>query len=385
MVLPQSVVHGLRPHAHGLSTGPARGGPEPGTLPEMQDIITAYLEGEGQGVITAAKARHLGCSHAVLRGMERAKLVVRVARGAYVSARMFNPPSDHPAATDAFTLQEHRHLLRLDALAQTYGDKVAASHQSAVLAWGLPTQRSSLDRVHLVHAAGGRTTRRFDTFTIHTCELAEVVTTHHGRLLVVAPLAVIGQAITVGVAQGVAAMDAAIVGELTTMSELAAMLERMRHTPRLGLARRAVSLADGLAESPGETRLRLVLLELEMTFTAQHWVCTENGRHYRVDCYLPELGVVLEYDGRGKYDGQRRKGAGDHRDGSDAAAAGRQALAEEKVREDDLRLDGFGVGRVTAANLTARRVAAIVAAASKQARARAVRRPAEPPTWAVQG
>lgn len=351
----------------------------------VQEIITAHLDGVGKGVITAAEAQRLGCGSTVLRTLVRKKVLLRAARGVYVSAKRWNPPGDHPARASTFALQEHRHLLRLDALLRNYGPTVAASHQSAVLVWGLPTQSASLGRVHLVHTSGSRKARRHDTFTIHTCELDDVLTRHQGRPVVSAALAVIGQAITVGVRQGVAAMDAAIVAGHTTETEVAAMLERMRHTPRLGLARRAASLSDGLAESPGESSLRLVLIELGINFLAQHWIHTESGQHYRVDFYLPDLGVVLEYDGQVKYDAGRGGWADRHGHAESRGASGRLALVQEKAREDDLRLDGFGVGRVTAADLSAQRVAKIIATARRQVQPRALRRQAEAPPWASRG
>ena len=148
----------------------------------------------------------------------------------------------------------------------------------------------------------------------------------------------------------------------------------MRHTPGLSTARAALDLADGLAESPGESRLRVLLTRLGIEFVAQHWVRTSAGRHYRVDFYLPALGVVLEYDGRVKY-------AGDNA-GLDGGRSGQESLIAEKRREDDLRLDGFGVGRVTASGLTARAVRQTVSAAGRQAQPSAVGRASEPPPWA---
>jgi hypothetical protein len=64
------------------------------------------------------------------------------------------------------------------------------------------------------------------------------------------------------------------------------------------------------------------------------------------------------------------------------AGGGREALLAEKRREDDLRLDGFGVGRVTAGRLTVRAVREMVSAASRQAQPSAVGRASEPPAWA---
>lgn len=162
-------------------------------------------------------------------------------------------------------------------------------------------------------------------------------------------------------------MDAALQRGLTSRAEITALIGRMRFTPHLTVARAALERADGLAESPKATDLRLLLLRLGLTVVAQFWTRTSNGRYYRVDFYLPELGVVIEYDGRLKYRGGR----------------GTQALVEEKAREDDLRLDGFGVGRVGAGQLTAAELSRVVRPAARQAQPQALRRRPEPPDWSV--
>ncbi|USQ79763.1 hypothetical protein NF556_19590 [Ornithinimicrobium faecis] len=349
----------------------------------MNQHILRFLEGPGKGVITVPEAGQLGCSPTVLKKLFRDDTLTRVAIGTYVSTAQLHTPVRDGKQLHDYALAEHQHLLRLDALLRLHGPKVAASHQSAVLAWGLPTAKSSLERIHLVHTKRGRTARRRETHSLHTCELDDVITRHKGRLVVIPALAVIGQAMEVGLVAGVGCMDAAIVAQHTTRSELSEMVEKLRHSPGLGLARRALELTDGLAESPGETRLRLVLIELGFSFRAQHWIrIGESATYYRVDFYLYELGVVLEYDGQGKY-GEDRKAA----DSGKPRPAGsvNQALTDEKAREDDLRLDGFGVGRVTSSTLTAEKVRKIVTTAQRQAQPSAVHRPAEPPPWARAG
>lgn len=337
-------------------------------LHPMRDVIAQFLDGEGDGIVTVPESRDLGCSSAVLKGLIRDKTLERVAPGVYVSAALLrSPPQQTPGqgtSVDTFALAEHQHLLRLDAILRLRGKAVAASHQSAALAWGLPVPSNALQRIHVVHTAQGKTARRRATHSVHTCELDDVITRHEGRRLVVPALAVLGLAMEVGLEAGVAAMDAAILSRRTTRADLTEMMERLRHSPRLGLARRALALSDGLAESPGETRLRLVLVGLRVAFRAQHWVRIGTSEvYYRTDFYLIELGVVLEYDGRVKY-------------------AGREAVTREKTREDDLRLEGFGVGRVTAKDLSRDRVRKIIAAAAGQAQAHAKQRRADPPPWA---
>ncbi len=337
----------------------------------MQQRVHAFLDGPGEGIITTAELTGLGCGRQVLRTLERQGVITRVARGAYVaSARLDPTTSGDERETPRAVAAERAHLLRLDAILRSYGAKVAASHESAALAWGLPLLPSGLERVHVVHTSAGRTSRRHDAFTIHRCEHEGALTRHDGRRLVVPAVAAIGTALTTGVVGGVVAMDGALRARLTTRDELTEHLERMRHTPGLSTARHALELADGLAESPGETRLRILLTRLGIRFVAQHWLRTRHGgRFYRVDFYLPDLGVVLEFDGAVKY----------------AGAQGRAALTAEKAREDDLRRDGLGVGRVTWSQLTPVQVRALANAAAGQAGPDARHRPAQAPPWADDG
>lgn len=333
----------------------------------MKKLVLDFLEGPGRDVVTTAELRRLGCGRQVLRTLERERAIVRVARGAYVRAAALAPGPEEVRASGRAAVAERAHLLRLDAILRSYGARVAASHHSAALAWGLPTTASTLHRVHVVHTSPGRTTRRHDAFTVHRCDDHDVLTRHGGRRLVTPALAVVGTALTSGLIPGVMTMDGALRARLTTREDLAAQLERMRHTPGLVTARRALELADGLAESPGETRLRILLTRLGIRFLAQHWIRTRDGRrHARVDFYLPDHGVVLEFDGEVKYGGQQ----------------GRANLAAEKAREDDLRRDGFGVGRVVWSQLTAAGVRRVVEAAREQALPHARHRTAEPPAWA---
>lgn len=333
----------------------------------MRTEIADFLDTEGKGILTAAEARRAGWSADVIRTLCRQGLIVRVARGVYVSRALLHPDPAEVRRLGKEAVAERTHLLLLDALLRSHGKRVAASHQSASLAWGLPVPATSLARVHLAHTTAGRTARRHDLYSLHTNELADVVVRREGRLVVVTALAVIGTALTCGLRAGVVVADAALQRNLTTRSELTELLGRMRFTPHLTVAREAVARADGLAESPKETELRLLLVQLGLTVIAQFWICTSSGRYYRVDFYLPEIGVIIEYDGRVKY----------------AGVSGSRTLTEEKAREDDRRLDGFRVGRVGAEQLNLTDLTRIVHTAARQSDPRALRRAPEPPNWAA--
>ena len=100
----------------------------------------------------------------------------------------------------------------------------------------------------------------------------------------------------------VAAMDNALYRRLCSPEDIRhAMTSVYRHrgAPR---ARLATELADGRAESP-ETTVRLAARHSSLPLMElQFDVYDEAGRLVgRADGGYPELGVMWEYDGRGKY------------------------------------------------------------------------------------
>ncbi|UOY01135.1 endonuclease domain-containing protein [Blastococcus sp. PRF04-17] len=82
---------------------------------------------------------------------------------------------------------------------------------------------------------------------------------------------------------------------LDDVREAVSLLPRCRGSK---LARDVAALADGFAESPPETRLRLVMLRARLPSpVAQYRVFDEDGFIARVDFAYPELKLVIEYDG----------------------------------------------------------------------------------------
>lgn len=312
------------------------------------------------GVITTAEARALGIGHRRLRtlvrsGPSRRPRLVRLSRGAYAAADLY-------AAANA----SERHRLRVVAALRSEPGLYMASHTSAAVAWGLPTLNRCLEVVHLARVGGGATVRRAG-YTVHGCYSDEQPATRGDVPTVSCALAVVGTAVLHGFEAGLLAADAALHQELTTDAELRDCLVRHARTPGLAAARAAVEAADGRIESPGESRLRVVLTSLALTWIPQVEIREEDGRLVaRVDFLLPELGVVVEFDGAVKYEGP--------------GSAGREALMAEKRREDRIRSLGYGIVRVTWADL--RHPARIerwvreAARASSRGRGALLRRPA---------
>ncbi|RIK17386.1 MAG: hypothetical protein DCC50_01920 [Acidobacteria bacterium] len=354
------------------------------TLPVMRERVMGLVRGEGGGVVTTADLERIGVGPAVLRTLQRDGVLTRVARGVYADAARLDPPAEEVARRGRADVAKEAHLLRLDAVLRSYGAAVGASHQSAALAWGLPVLVAHLGRVHLARTRPGGTGRRHEAFTIHRCEHEDAFTELGGRTLVVPALAVLGTALQGGLEAGVVTADGALRDGRTTLAELVEWLERLRHHPGLSTARKVVSLADGSVESPGESLLRLILIALGIAFETQHWIRVADGSYYRVDFYLPELGVVLEFDGLTKY------GVGPRRDEASPGwsagprAAEKDPLVAEKVREDAIRALGFGVGRVVWSGLKEPVVRATVMAVAPQASDRARNDVSTPPPWITQ-
>ncbi len=118
------------------------------------------------------------------------------------------------------------------------------------------------------------------------------------------------------------------------LAAIAAALGTGRGSARV---RQVLAFADPLAESPGEsiTRVALHLLGVPAP-VLQHPVVGVSGRVWRVDLAWPQLGIVLEFDGKSKYLDPR------YRNGRTME----QVLYDEKKREDDIRPRVRAFGRV---------------------------------------
>ncbi len=109
--------------------------------------------------------------------------------------------------------------------------------------------------------------------------------------------------------------------------------------------RAVLDLADGLAGSPQETRLRLLLHSSRLPRpVAQHVIQDADGFVGRVDFAWPEAKVALEYEGR--WHGERQQVARDRRRLNRLTAAGWTVVF---VTAEDLFDPGRLIARVAAA------------------------------------
>ena len=138
-------------------------------------------------------------------------------------------------------------------------------------------------------------------------------------------------AATLPLDEAVVAVDRMTVRGFAALPSVRALAEEQRGRG-CRRARAACALADGRAESPQETRLRLLLVRSSLpTPIAQFTVRDPGGLVARVDFAWPHLRVALEYDG--------------------AWHGGPGQFAEDRQRLNRLTAAGWRVVFVTAADL----------------------------------
>ena len=312
------------------------------------------IAGRQGGVFTRAQAISCGCSEREIRTRTGARgdwEVVR--RGAYVERSIWE-------LLDA----DGRYRLVVRAVMLNTQAPAVPTHSSAAVFLGIPMRPGWRTLVHVTRpdVTGGR---------------VEAGVSHHRSLLtpeqcvqvdgvVVSSLArtAVDVGREFGFADGVVAADAARrlgVGR----REMQAEVEGMRSWPRITQSRGAVDIADGGAESIGETFARLLLRELDMGVPETQVELTDGRRKARVDLRIRRH--LIEFDGRVKYVGRARGGVADR--------PVEQIVWEEKQREDWLRnLDGgYGISRVVWVDLwgrarseTKRRLAREIAASDRR-------------------
>lgn len=252
-----------------------------------------------------------------------------VRRGAYV---LDAPPSE----------PEARHLLAVRAALADVAADAVVSHVSAALVHGLPVWGVELARVHVIRDRrnGGRLGPGVH---VHSAALDPGDVVHVAGIPVTTPSRTVADlARSQPLQQTVVVADAALHVELVTPTGLVEALDRSPRRPGSTAARRAIAFADGLAESVGESRSRVLMAAHGLPVPVlQHPVQSHRGRDLgRVDFWWPGWGTVGEFDGRIKYSRLLRPGQepGD-------------AVWEEKLREDAIRDTGKAVVRWTWSDL----------------------------------
>jgi hypothetical protein len=286
----------------------------------MNDLLRARLEAQA-GVVTARDAYSCGYTSVSLSRLVASGDLFRARAGCFVATRLLADASS-----------ETRHALTARVVSRGYRQPHAISHVSALAVHGLPLLNIRTDAVHLTLTGPG-CPRTLPGLRVHPELPSSVARERDGGRVVHPAMAVVQSAAFAGIASGVAAADAALLAGQVTRKDLEVALRIARLGPGRADARAAVELADGLAESPGESWARVLFVSLGLQMVEpQVEIRDARGKLVgRVDFLFRKDRTVVEFDGLVKYGG----------------ADARQALVDENRREDALRSLGYQVVRLT--------------------------------------
>jgi hypothetical protein len=304
--------------AAGLSTG---GGQGFSALAFGASIAAMNLDLKSismRGVFSAGRAASVGIDGTTLRRLVGAGKAHPLHRGWYTPYR----PKDARA----------HFRLRTIALLFEYGEVAVASHGSAVVLLGLPTEAVDFGTAHLMWSHPRHRFESFSRVRIHETLASEdlplqVETVHPAVACVQVGLADPRALLVAG--------DAALRAEMITHDQLRSAAKLLRGQRGLTRARAALEWCDARHETPGESvtawTLRTLGYELDPQFAPG--LTGPGGGSLHTDFRILGTNVVVEFDGKVKYAA---------RDAEEA----QQILFAEKVREDALREAGYEVVRL---------------------------------------
>ena len=235
-----------------------------------------------------------------------------------------------------------RHRLMIGAVVGTRRRPPVLSHQSAAVLWGIPITSPEREPVHVV-VAREADTRSKNGVKVHrrTIEAAEIL--ELDGFFLTSPLrTALDLARSLSFREAVAALDFVLHPRrprLFTPLKRDVLDEAVCCDPGAQgreRARRAIEFARDGADNAGESLSRAIIHELGFP-TPELQVRHPNprGGSYYTDHEWPDYRVIGEFDGKGKYL-------------KEALLGGRspgEAVYEEKIREDHLRLEGNQVAR----------------------------------------
>lgn len=253
------------------------------------------------GVWLRRDAIAAGLTDRDIRALRRGGEWARVRWGAYTAGEVWRCASP-----------ERRHLLRAMAVARTANCEFRLSHITSVLLAGGTVWGVGLDDVHLTRP-DGRAGRREAGVIQHRGRLPDGPRHLAGGLPVTPPARAFAEALTlegVGVEQGVVMANALLHRGVVTKAELAGALNEVTRWPGSTPRHTVMPLTDPRIASVGESRSVVFFVRHGLGMPQlQVEVRDGSGRLLgRVDFYLPDLGVFVEFDGLAKYDVHRRPG-----------------------------------------------------------------------------
>ncbi|MGV9712836.1 hypothetical protein ACWDTI_19490 [Gordonia sp. NPDC003424] len=277
-----------------------------------------------------------GVTDEALRADVRDRRKIRVWRGAYLASDTSVPG----VVASRYRQELERHHAMVVAASRNGGPGRIVSHTSAAVLHGIPMLRPDLSIVHFTAATTGKRSAHGIT---HQATLKDSEILFLDGLPATSPARTVCDAARLGsVEQAVCVLDSGLHLGVTRdeIDEQARRLRRHHGAPTL---RAALALADGRAESVGETVSRLVLADNplipEPELQVPIWIDLDGGKHVYGDFgWRDESGtlrLIGEFDGRVKY----------HRSNPFSDQLPEDVVFAEKLREDAIRATGPNVVR----------------------------------------
>jgi hypothetical protein len=286
---------------------------------------------ETRGFVTRPEILDSGYDDRDIRAAISLGLLTRVGAGLYA-----------PSATYAPLSQEQKLATRSRAVFHRHRGAVVVTHQSAAALHGLAMWGAPLDEVHVTRLDGGRGRHeagvQHHVGTISDDEIVEM-----DGVLVSSPDRCVWElACTQPVESALVTADAALHRQIVTSQSLRETAGPFRTWQGSRSGRLALSLADGRAESPGESRSRYLFWRHDIPKPdLQFCVRDSSGRLVaRTDFAWELYRHLAEFDGRVKYDGT-------------FTPLGFESVFTEKRREDLARAESWGMSRIIWSDLPA--------------------------------
>lgn len=297
----------------------------PPFAPAVHDAFDAVI-------VVAEHPDDSALSRALHRRCRRGE-VVRLSRGLFVPTR----------AVERLAPWELE-LLRCWAASALGRIRQPLCRESAARLWGVPLLED--EREPVIHALGwhgGATRRVGDVQYWATVDDESQIVDRAGALLTDLPRTLAELAMSSSFARTVAAIDWAVrvrrrdAGPVTTIDEIRAAADALALVRGRARLERALAFADGRAESPGESWVRVLIHQLGFEMPdLQHEYRLPDGRVFRTDFYWISIGLAGEFDGLVKYRAAELRGG----------RSVEQVVIEEKEREDAVRASGDGMLRL---------------------------------------
>ncbi|NHC21699.1 type IV toxin-antitoxin system AbiEi family antitoxin domain-containing protein [Nocardioides sp. IC4_145] len=266
------------------------------------------------GFFTRAQARSAGYADRDVTRAVRQGLWRRIRRGYYTFADLWQVADD-----------VDRHRIRSRAVLDSLGDRVALSHVSGVIEHGIDVWGLDLSRVHVTRLDGGPGRVEGDVVHHEGFCADDEVRERDGRLVLPPDRCVLEAGSRTDNERALVMMDSLLHRGLVDHAELFARFELMARWPYVQHLHVVVRMANGLAESVGESRGRYLFWSHGLPAPELQYAVRDAAGVLvaTTDWGWPGHGVLGEFDGRTKYGRLLRPG-------QDAGAV----VFSEKQRED---------------------------------------------------